>query len=458
MNAINSNAASRHVIGLSDLSKLRTERPLIIERGNGIFVYDESGKDYLEAVSSFYCAALGFSDEELVEAAIRQLRQLPIYPSSMGRTVAVTEELAAALSAIAPIKDARILFAISGTEAIDNLVKLTWYNNITGGTPARRKIISRWGSYHGTSTLSTSLGGSPLLHEAFGVQSPITPHISQPSWPDGALPGESEDEFTKRLVDELRAVIEAEGPETIAAVLAEPVSVSAGMHVPPRNYFRDIRALLDTYGIKLYADEVVTGFGRTGNFWGSQSFDIDPHCFVTSKGFGAAYQPIAAIGVNADFYEQLVRGSEKYGVFAHAATYHGHPVAAAVALETIRIFERRNIVQKVRDIIPTWNAVIDRLGQHPLVKRTRKTGLLAGLDLGLPGVDWQHEPARSLTPGSLPSKLYEAGLKEGIMVRPLARGIVLSPPLIIQESELFELENRLTKALDRVLHDVSKST
>lgn len=451
MNATNSNSPSRHIIGLTNLSRLKTERPLIIERGNGVFVYDDKGKDYLEAVSSFYCAALGFSDEELVEAAIRQLRQLPIYPSSIGRTVAVTEELADELSAISPIPDARILFAVSGTEAIDNLIKFTWYNNITAGEPERRKIVSRWGSYHGTSSLSTGFGGNPLLHEAFGVGSALAPHISHPSWPDGALPGESEDEYSLRLMDELRALIEQEGPETVAAVIAEPVSVSSGMHIPPRNYFRDMRALLDSYGIRFYADEVVTGFGRTGNFWGSETFGIQSDCFITSKGFSAAYQPIAATGVSPAFYEQMVEGSDKYGVFAHAATYHGHPVAAAVALETIRIFQRRNIVAHVRSIIPTWNVMIDRLATHPLVRRTRKIGLLAGIDIAIPGTDWQHETARGLTSGGLPGQLYQAGLEEGVMVRPLARGIVLAPPLIINENELVELERRLTKALDRVL-------
>ena len=437
------------VLGFSDLDKLRTERPMVLSGGRGVFVMDERGKDYIEAVSSFYCVALGYSDEELVEAAVRQMRALPMYPSGAHRTVPVVMELAEKLAAIAPIKDARIAFATTGSEANDSLIKFMWYGNGHTGRKARRKVISRLGSYHGGTALTTGMGGSAALHESFGVPMADHVHVSQPAWPMAGLPGESEGDYTARLARELRDAIEAAGPETIGAMMAEPMSVSAGMLPPPVGYFRAIKAVLDEYGIALFADEVVTGFGRTGNMWGSETFDIEPDCVTSAKGLSSAYQPISALIMSPAFHERMVEGSRQDGWLAHAGTYHAHPVAAAVALKTIEIFEKRDIVGHVRRIIPAWRAGLESLTDHPLVAGVRQAGLAGAVVLRRPGVGVAD--GSGLRPGGLGRAAYEAGVERGVLVRPIGESLVMAPPLIIREAEITELIHRLRRALDDVL-------
>jgi 4-aminobutyrate--pyruvate transaminase len=437
------------VLGFSDLDRLRHERPLVIAGGKGVFVTDERGRDYIEAVSSFYCVALGYSDEELVEAAIKQMRALPMYPSGAHRTVPVVLELADRLAAVAPIKDARVAFATTGSEANDGLIKFMWYGNGHSGARARRKIISRRGSYHGGTALTTGLGGSAALQESFGIPTVDHVYVSQPNWPDAAEPGESEAGYTARLAGELRAAILAAGPETIGAMIAEPVSVSAGMLPPPEGYFAAIASVLEEFGIRLFADEVVTGFGRTGNMWGSETFGIAPDCVTSAKGLSSAYQPISAILMSPEFHERMLAGSKADGWLAHAGTYHAHPVAAAVALKTLEIFEKRDVLGHVRSVIPAWHRALDGLADHPLVAGVRKCGLAGAVQLRQPG---QAPAAGSgMKLGGLGRAGYEAGIEQGVLVRPVGDSLVMAPPLIIRESEIVELVHRLRRALDDVL-------
>jgi 4-aminobutyrate--pyruvate transaminase len=437
------------VLGFSDLNRLRSERPLVIAGGRGVFVTDERGRDYIEAVSSFYCVALGYSDEELVEAAIRQMRALPMYPSGAHRTVPVVLELADKLAALAPIKDARIAFATTGSEANDSLIKFMWYGNGHSGAKSRRKIISRRGSYHGGTALTTGLGGSAALQESFGIPTVDHVYVSQPHWPDAAQPGETEADYTARLAAELRAAIIAAGAETIGAMIAEPVSVSAGMLPPPAGYFAAIKAVLAEFDIQLFADEVVTGFGRTGNMWGSETFAIAPDCVTSAKGLSSAYQPISAIIMSPDFHDRMLKGSAVDGWLAHAGTYHAHPVAAAVALKTIEIFEQRDIIGHVRRVIPTWHRALDALTDHPLVASVRKCGLAGAIQLRKPGA--AAEAGTGMKLGGLGRAGYEAGIERGVLVRPVGDSLVMAPPLIIREPEIAELTHRLRLALDDVL-------
>ncbi len=437
------------VLGFSDLNRLRTERPLVVTGGRGVFVTDERGRDYIEAVSSFYCVALGYSDEELVEAATRQMRAMPMYPSGAHRTVPVVMELADRLAALAPIPNARVAFATTGSEANDSLIKFMWYGNCHTGAKQRRRIISRRGSYHGGTVLTTGLGGSAALQESFGIPLGDHIHVSQPNWPDAALPGESEAEYTARLVAELREAILKAGPETVGAMIAEPVSVSAGMLPPPAGYFAAVKAALDEHGIQLFADEVVTGFARTGNMWGSQTFGIAPDCVTTAKGLSSAYQPISAILMSPAFHERMLEGSKADGWLAHAGTYHAHPVAAAVALKTIEIFERRDVLGNVRRVIPAWHAALDSFADHPLVAGVRKCGLAGALVLRRPGQ--AVEASQGLKVGGLGRAAYDAGAERGVLVRPVGDTLVMAPPLIIREPEIAELALRLRRALDDVL-------
>ena len=437
------------MIGFSDLKKLRTERPLVLTGGRGIFVIDERGRDYIEAVSSFYCAALGFSDEELVEAAVRQLRALPMYPSASHRTVPVVMELAERLARISPIPKVHIAFATTGSEANDSLVKFLWYANVYGGEPKRRKVISRRGSYHGGTIMATALGGASPLHKSFAVPTDDCLYVGQPT---GAAPGESEDAYSDRLAEEVRQTIESAGPETVGAFFAEPVSTSAGWYPPPAGYFQKIKRVLDGYGVRLFIDEVVTGFGRTGRMWGSEALDIAPDCITSAKGMSGAYQPISAVLMSDDFYQRLEKGSDENGWFAHSGTYHAHPVAAAVAVKTLEIFERRQIVKQVQSVLPAWNKALAGLADHPLVETTRRFGLAGAVEFKRKAEPGDSNVA-SLKVGGVAKKVYEAGLEVGIITRPLDKCLVLAPPLIITDAEIGELARRLRRAMDMVLAD-----
>ena len=444
------------MLPFSNLQQLREERPLMFTHGKGVFTFDDRGRDYIEAVSTFYCVNLGFSDEELIQAAVEQLHALPMYPSGIHRTVPVVMELAERLVQSAPVKNGHVMFATTGSEANDQLVKFTWYGNRVAGEPQRRKIISRRASYHGGTIATTALGGSAALQEAFGIPTGDSLFVSHPTWPNGGLPGETETEYTDRLVEELRQTIEGAGPETVAAFISEPMSVSSGMFAPPVGYFQKIRALLDSYGILLFADEVVTGFGRTGKMWGSETLGIEPDCISSAKGLSGAYQPISAVVMSDEFYGRLEQGSNEAGIFNHGGTYGAHPVAAAVALKVFDIFERRNILGHVQSVMPAWYKGLASLEDHPLVSATRAFGMAGAVQVAMPGESASGAASPSLTPGGLSKQLYEAGLEAGIVVRPLQGSVVLAPPLIITEAEITELFRRLRVALDATLANLPR--
>jgi 4-aminobutyrate--pyruvate transaminase len=342
-----------------------------------------------------------------------------------------------------------VAFATTGSEANDNLIKFMWYGNVHAGEPRRRKIVSRRGSYHGSTALLTGLGGSEALAKSFGIPTDDYVHVGHPDWPAGARPGESEKEYTVRLARELEAAIEAAGPETIGAMIAEPVSVSAGMLPPPAGYFDAARNVLDRHGIALFIDEIVTGFGRTGNMWGSETLGIAADCITCAKGLSSAYQPISAILMSDEFHDRMERASGAEGWLAHAGTYHAHPVAAAVALKTLEIFERRDILGHVQRIIPVWHRALRGLEDHPLVPGVRLFGLAGAVALRRPGAEVSTE--RTLKVGGLGRAAYDAGAEQGVLVRPVGDSVVMAPPLIITEPEIEELVRRLRKALDAVL-------
>jgi 4-aminobutyrate--pyruvate transaminase len=454
----NSNYRNEAVLlGFSDLKRLKSERPLVFDKGKGIFVFDDSGKDYIEAVSCFYCASLGFSDEDLVEAAMRQLKSLPMYPSAIHRTVPAVMELTERLAAMAPVRKPRIYFATTGSEANDYLIKFMWYGNGFAGEGQRRKMISRKASYHGSTIATAALGGGSDLHESFGIPMGFSVQVGHPSWPNAALPGEDEEAFTHRLAAELEQAILAAGPETIGAMIAEPVSVSSGMFPPPAGYFPKVTAVLRRYGIQLFIDEVVTGFGRSGRMWASEAMGLEADCVTCAKGISGAYMPIAGIIMGEEFNRRLDLGNESKGWFAHGGTHHAHAVSAAVAVEVLNVFERRDILGHVRRMIPHWNRMLDGFLDHPLVAGNRKFGLLGALEVAVPGEKHSGQ-ATSLKVGGLSQSIYEAGLEAGVIVRPLAGCLVMAPPLIITPSEIEELGRRLRSALDRVLADIKPHT
>ena len=358
-----------------------TEGPLVISHGDGIHVVDQDGNRYIEGLGGLFCASLGFSESRLVDAATRQLRTLPFYHSFGGKSHQTAIELAERLIALAPVPMSKVFFANSGSEANDTAIKLVWYYHNAIGRPGKKKIISRLRAYHGVTVASASLTGLPNNHRDFDLPIDRMLHTDCPGFYRYSLPGETEEQFASRCAASLEQMIETEGPETIGAFFAEPLMASGGCIVPPPTYYEKIQAVLRRHDILLIADEVICGFGRLGTMFGCESFGMKPDMISMAKQLSAAYQPISALMINEKVYQALVQESEKIGTFGHGFTYGGHPVATAVALETLKIYDERGIVEHVRAIGPGFQAGLRELATHPLVGEARGMGLIGTLEL-----------------------------------------------------------------------------
>ncbi len=419
--------------------------PLVITRGEGVYVYDENGKKYIEGLAGLWCTALGFSEPRLAEAGRRAMSELPFYHSFGGKAPAPTIELAERLIGLAPVPMSKVLFANSGSESNDTAVKLIWYYNNALGRPEKKKIISRQRAYHGVTVATASLTGLPANHRDFDLPIPRILHAECPHHWRFAADGESEEAFATRLADSLEALILREGPETIAAMFAEPVMGAGGVIVPPATYFAKIQPILRRHDILLIADEVICGFGRTGEVWGSQTYGIRPDMITCAKALSSGYIPISALMISEAIWRAMLAESEKIGVFAHGFTYSGHPVAAVVALEALSIYEERNIVGHVRGVAPLLQEGLRRLQDHPLVGEARGVGLVGALEL-VEDKPSKAPYAATRGVGAYVSKRCEA---HGLIVRVIGGDIIaLSPPLIIEAAEIEEMLARLERALE----------
>jgi 4-aminobutyrate--pyruvate transaminase len=429
----------RLVPGFQPLAHATADRTTIITRGSGIFVYDDRGREYLEAASSFYVAALGYSDPELAEAAYEQLRKLPFYVSGLYRTTDVTLALAEKLAALVPMRDARIAFAASGSEANDFLLKFLRFRNLAGAEPRRTKVIARVGGYHGATLASASLTGGH--HEEFGLPIAGILHTAQPDRA-GMRPGEAPEAYAERLAGELEALLAREDPDTVAAFIAEPVAFACGFALPPPTYWHRVQAVLARHGVLCFVDEVVTGFGRTGNWFGSQTFDIRPQCMTLGKALSSGYFPVSAIAMSGEFYEGLMHASERVGDFPHAGTHAGHPVGCAVALRMLEIIERRRLLDHVRSVGPLLQQRMARYRGHPLVADVRGIGLAAALE-------FRHDGGAgdALAPTSALCRMFCArAAAHGLLVRGTGPTVIVAPPLVISQGEIDELFRRFDKA------------
>jgi 4-aminobutyrate--pyruvate transaminase len=416
----------------------------VIERGQGVRVWDNEGKDYIEGLAGLWCTSLGFAEEELVQAAVEQMRRLPYYHSFGHKSHGPMIDLAEKLKAIAPAPMSKVFFANSGSEANDSIVKLVWYYNNAIGRPLKKKIISRQRGYHGVTLFTAGLTGLPNNHRDFDLPLDRIVHADCPHHYRYAEPGESETYFSQRLADNLDRLILREGPETVAAFIAEPVMGAGGVIVPPRGYFEAIQPVLRKYDIFLIADEVICGFGRTGAMWGSQAFGLLPDFVACAKQLSSGYLPISAALIPERVNEALLAQSRKIGTFGHGFTYGGHPVPAAVALKTLEIYERRDILGHVNTVSPRFQARLHRLADHPLVGEARGVGLIGALELVADkAMKRAFEPAKGV--GGRVSTEAEAN---GLITRALGDNIALCPPLIISESEIDEMFDRLERALN----------
>jgi 4-aminobutyrate---pyruvate transaminase len=338
-------------------TNLRThqqEGPHVIVRGEGCRVFDDSGRDYIDAVAGLWCASLGFGSERLAKVAYEQMRNLGYYHLYRHRSNEPAIALAETLLELAPVPMARVVFQCSGSEANDTAIKLAWYYWNAVGKPQRSKIIARRMAYHGSTCAAVSLSGKPDMHAGFGLPFAPFKHTEFPHYYRRHEAGETQEQFSARMAEALETLIQAEGPDTIAAFFAEPVMGAGGAILPPRGYFEKIQAVLRKYDILFVADEVICGFARTGEMWGCQTFGIRPDMVTSAKALSAAMQPISAVLVSERIHAAMLAQSDKFGNFAHGYTYAGHPVAAAVALEVQKIYAEIDIVGRAKRL--GWSA------------------------------------------------------------------------------------------------------
>jgi 4-aminobutyrate--pyruvate transaminase len=431
----------------TNLKLHETEGPMVITQGDGVFVRDENGKSYLEGLAGLWCASLGFSERRLAEAAYRQMLKLPYYHTFAHKAHDVGIELAEKILSIAPVPMKKVFFVNSGSEANDTVVKLIWYYNNALGRPRKKKIISRAKAYHGVTVASASLTGLPNNHRDFDLPIANILHVECPHWYRFANPGETEEQFATRMADALEQRILNEGPDTVAAMIGEPIMGAGGVILPPATYWEKVQAVLKKYDVMLIADEVICGFGRTGNMWGTTTYRLTPDILTCAKALSASYLPIAAVMVSADIYDALVRQSDKIGVFAHGFTYSGHPVTSAVALETLKIYEERDLVSQARKMAPRMQSGLQRFQDHPLVGEVRGIGLIGAVELVANKSDKTPFDPKAGIGGFLAKRAHHHGL----IIRPLGDTIAFCPPLIISEEEIDLMFERFSLALDDTL-------
>jgi len=448
---INKQRATRDIESLvhpyTNLDAHQAKGPMVMERGEGVYVFDETGTRYLEGMSGLWSASLGFSESRLAEAAARQFAKLPYYQLFNSRSHGPAIELSERLLLLAPDTLSKVLFANSGSEANDAAVKLVWlYNNIKG-RPEKKKIISRWRAYHGVTIASGSLTGLPANHLDYDLPISGILHTDCPSYYHNGRPGETEEQFTQRIVQNLEDMILQEGPETVAAFIAEPVNGSGGVIVPPPGYFDRVQEVLKKYDILFIVDEVICGFCRTGNMFGSDTFKLRPDIMTVAKALSASYLPISATMISAEIYNTVVGHSKEHGIFAHGVTYAGHPICAAVALETLNIYRDENILQHVQAIAPHFQQRLRALAVHPLVGEARGVGLLGALEIV------QDKDARKPfdAENNVAVWVQDHTAHQGVLIRGVRNAVAISPPLIITKEQIDDLFDAISYGLDAAL-------
>jgi 4-aminobutyrate---pyruvate transaminase len=447
-----SNLAMRDIETLAhpntNLATLRDTGPLVLEHGKGVFVYDSDGKPYLEGMAGLWCTALGYGNEELAETAAAQMKKLPFSHLYNGKSHDLAIELAEKLKEMAPVPISKVFFCNSGSEANDTQIKLVWYMNNALGRPKKKKIIGRLKGFHGLTIGAASLTGLPHNHADFDLPIPGILHTGCPHHYRFANEGESEEDFATRLADELEALIQREGPDTVAGFIAEPVMGAGGVIVPPKTYFEKIGGVCAAHDLYVISDEVICGFGRLGRNFGCEALGFRPHALSVAKALSSAYLPIAGVMLPEVMYQALLSESRKLGGFHHGFTYSGHPVAAAVAVKTLEIYARDKVFDRAAARIPQLQQHLKKLGEHPLVGEARGMGLMGGLELV---ADKRSKRAFDPKQG-VAARCVRLAEEEGLIVRAVVGDTVtVCPPLIISADETDELFARLARALDRTL-------
>jgi 4-aminobutyrate--pyruvate transaminase len=431
----------------TNLDLHRTKGPLVVKGGDGVFIVTEDGTRYLEGMAGLWSASLGFSEKRLVEAAHRQMQQLPFYQIFGGRSNEPAIECADRLLKIVPEGLTKVLFANSGSEANDQAAKLVWYYHNAIGKPRKKKIIARVRAYHGVTAYAASMTAQQINHADWDLPLGGILRTDAPSHYIYGLDGESEAEFTDRIVGNLERLILREGPDTVGAFIAEPVNGGGGVIVPPPGYYHKVQEVLRRYDILFIADEVICGFGRTGRMFGCDTFGIRPDIMTVAKALSASYMPISATIVSGAIDEALAAQSRKLGNFGHGVTYAGHPVAAAVAAETLKIYEERDLVGMVGRVSPHFMSRLKDFTSHPLVGEARGVGLIGALQL-------VKDKARRISftaEDGIGALVQASAQKHGVLVRATPEAVYFCPPLIITKPEIDAMFDAVAAALDEAL-------
>ena len=422
---------------------------MVVARAEGPYIYDKQGKRYLEGMAGLWCTALGYGNEEIIEAAERQMRELSFSHMFGGKTHPSAIELADKLAAMVPMQDGRVFLGNSGSDANDTLLKLIRYHAEASGQPNRIKVMAREQGYHGVTLASAALTAIPtnrahfqLPFEALGVL-----RTGSANYYRGASEGESEAEFVARRAQELEALILAEGPETIAAMIAEPVSGAGGVIVPPEGYFETIQAVLDRYGIWLWDDEVICGFGRLGTDFGASKMSMRPQMMTLAKALSSAYVPVSAAIVQGDIADCINASATEVGVFGHGYTYSGHPLGCAVASKVIDIYVRDKIFDHAAAVGDYLQGRLREFSDHPLVGEVSGVGMIGAVELVADRAS--KRPFDGMKVGQFCAKAAE---DNGLIIRPLGGNrVAVCPPLIIETSHVDELIEKFGAALNLTL-------
>jgi 4-aminobutyrate--pyruvate transaminase len=429
-------------------TNLKATEQMVVERGEGVYICDSQGKQYLEGLSGLWCTGLGYGNQELIDCISAQLSTLSFTHMFGGKTHQPGIDLADKLAAMVPVQDAKVFFGNSGSDANDSHMKLLRYYFNAIGKPEKYKIITRERGYHGVTVAAGALTSLPanLAHfdapvKALGILRTDHPHYYR-----GAQGDETETQFVDRITGNLEQLILSEGPESIAAFIAEPITGASGVIVPPAGYYEKVQAILDKYDILFWADEVITGFGRTGNLFGCETMNIQQPAQMTfAKQLSSAYYPISASIIRGDMYEAMIEPSAQVGVFGHGYTYSGHPVACAAALKTLEIYERDKIYENAALMGEYMQSRLGELRDHERVGEVRGAGLIAAVEL----VD---DKASKAPAADLAKRVTQLCQDNGLIVRTVAgNALALCPPLIITREQIDEIMDKLTLSLGQAL-------
>ncbi len=442
--------AAHHLHPFTDTAQINAKGTRVITQADGVYLSDSDGHKLLDGMAGLWCVNIGYGRTELANAAARQMSQLPYYNTFFQTSHPPVIELSSLLARLAPGDLNRVFLAGSGSEANDTNIRFVRHYWASLGKPEKSVIIARKNGYHGSTIGAASLGGMSAMHAQGGMPIPGIEHISQPYW-YGEGGDSSPQEFGLACARELEETIERLGEENVAAFIAEPVQGAGGVIIPPETYWPEIQRICDAHEILLIVDEVICGFGRTGNWFGCQTFDISPDIITIAKGMSSGYQPIGGSIIREEIAQVF---ADRGGEFNHGYTYSGHPVACAVACENLRILEEEDIVGNVANVTaPYLQEKWLSLGDHPLVGEARIIGMMGALELTPEKSSRKPFAGEEGAAGLI---CREHSFSNGLVMRHVGDKMIISPPLVISRSEIDELVEMAHKSLDQAYADLKQ--